>query len=407
MAHEGQIDVQVNGVALDSSAIHFEDSKTYVEVGAYTTLVGETSTYDASSETVTVNGEDFSAEVVNGKPFLHLRSIADATGAEKISWDGHTSTVYVLDLPDNYIQLSPVVAGMGEHWANPEDPTKPILGIYKGKLVFIEHIIPKAAFEAGTSFSDVPFLQGKPSPAIDHVDIEYLANGLPIPGLDGVPLYAPHYYVVSHEEHLMYGMDDHAHHDGEDMAHEFQVESVQVVDATTVKVKFNEKVADHTTNLEHNHFSIEHRAEDGSVKHYHNPSAVSLNVVKQTATLTIDPALHENVDLHLVIKGVKSADGDTLETTEVVNFVDSTIIDIRDFVFDEAEITIKKGTKVTWVNNDTAPHTVTDFDGGFDSGNLMPGDSWSFTFNDLGTFEYFCHHHPEMVAKITVVEEIN
>lgn len=58
---------------------------------------------------------------------------------------------------------------------------------------------------------------------------------------------------------------------------------------------------------------------------------------------------------------------------------------------------------VTWTNDDTAPHTVTATDHSFDSGNLNPGDSWSYTVTKPGTYTYICTYHPWMKGTIIVV----
>jgi plastocyanin len=65
---------------------------------------------------------------------------------------------------------------------------------------------------------------------------------------------------------------------------------------------------------------------------------------------------------------------------------------------------IKPGTTVTWTNEDAMLHTVTAADGSFDSGFLEEGDTWSYTFEDIGEFEYFCLPHPWMKAKVIVEE---
>lgn len=68
-------------------------------------------------------------------------------------------------------------------------------------------------------------------------------------------------------------------------------------------------------------------------------------------------------------------------------------------------LTVTKGTTVTWVNEDPGQmHTVTAVDGSFDSGFFNTGDSWSFTFDEVGEYEYFCLPHPWMRAKVVVVE---
>jgi len=65
---------------------------------------------------------------------------------------------------------------------------------------------------------------------------------------------------------------------------------------------------------------------------------------------------------------------------------------------------ITLGTTVTWTNNDTGMvHTVTAVDGSFDSAILQPGQSFSYTFNDPGDFEYFCSPHPWMRARVSVM----
>lgn len=56
---------------------------------------------------------------------------------------------------------------------------------------------------------------------------------------------------------------------------------------------------------------------------------------------------------------------------------------------------------VTWVNNDIAPHTVTDT-GVFDSGPINRGGSWSYTFTTPGTYNYHCSYHPWMHGTVIV-----
>ena len=62
-----------------------------------------------------------------------------------------------------------------------------------------------------------------------------------------------------------------------------------------------------------------------------------------------------------------------------------------EFVPSELEVT--SGTEVTWTNNGESPHTVTADDGTFNSGNLDPGDSYSFTFEEGDEFPYYCEYH--------------
>jgi nitrite reductase (NO-forming) len=63
---------------------------------------------------------------------------------------------------------------------------------------------------------------------------------------------------------------------------------------------------------------------------------------------------------------------------------------------------VKVGDTVTWTNADETLHTITAVDESFDSGFLALGDSWSYTFDTPGEFEYFCLPHPWMRAKVIV-----
>ncbi|HXF68174.1 MAG TPA: cupredoxin family copper-binding protein [Thermoflexus sp.] len=81
---------------------------------------------------------------------------------------------------------------------------------------------------------------------------------------------------------------------------------------------------------------------------------------------------------------------------------------IQSFAFHPAELEVAVGTTVEWVNQEEAvPHTVTSGSpdqpsGVFDSGRLQPGDSFRFTFNQPGTYEYFCSIHTRMRGRIVV-----
>lgn len=101
-------------------------------------------------------------------------------------------------------------------------------------------------------------------------------------------------------------------------------------------------------------------------------------------------------------------------------------ISIKGFAFTTKALEIVRGTTVTWTNEDPVPHTVTtgvapptfpplpsgasptptpslsSGDGKVNSGRIESTRTFSFTFNEAGTFSYFCGIHPRMVATITV-----
>ena len=76
-------------------------------------------------------------------------------------------------------------------------------------------------------------------------------------------------------------------------------------------------------------------------------------------------------------------------------------VSISNFTFVPASEVVKTGTVVVWTNNDSVVHTV---NGGsiFSSAVLQPGDTFSFTFNQPGTFNYTCSIHPSMKGRIIV-----
>jgi plastocyanin len=80
----------------------------------------------------------------------------------------------------------------------------------------------------------------------------------------------------------------------------------------------------------------------------------------------------------------------------------TTTVSIQDFFFSPANVTVEPGTTVTWVNEGNVPHTVTSDDGQFNSGVLMPGDSYTVVFKGRGTITYHCSIHPSMMGSVTV-----
>jgi plastocyanin len=68
--------------------------------------------------------------------------------------------------------------------------------------------------------------------------------------------------------------------------------------------------------------------------------------------------------------------------------------------FQPGTLTVAKGSTVVFVNNDTAPHTVTARSGGTDSGVIDPGKR--FTLVAAASFDYVCSIHPSMTAKLVV-----
>jgi len=84
-------------------------------------------------------------------------------------------------------------------------------------------------------------------------------------------------------------------------------------------------------------------------------------------------------------------------------------VEIQNFAFVPANLAVTRGTSVTWVNQDSASHTVVSDAFGqtaqgayFRSNSLSKGSVYSFTFADAGTYQYHCGVHPSMRGTVTV-----
>ncbi len=76
---------------------------------------------------------------------------------------------------------------------------------------------------------------------------------------------------------------------------------------------------------------------------------------------------------------------------------------IADFMYDPNPVEVAAGTEISWTNEDSATHTVTgDGDLEFDSGNVAQGESFSMSFDEVGTYAYVCTIHSQMEAEIVV-----
>jgi plastocyanin len=78
-------------------------------------------------------------------------------------------------------------------------------------------------------------------------------------------------------------------------------------------------------------------------------------------------------------------------------------VSIDNFTFTSSNLTVKAGTTVTWTNHDDIPHSIVDKNRKlFRSKVLDTGESFSFTFSNPGSYDYFCGLHPHMTGHIVV-----
>ena len=76
-------------------------------------------------------------------------------------------------------------------------------------------------------------------------------------------------------------------------------------------------------------------------------------------------------------------------------------INVQNFAYTPNPVTVNIGDTVTWTNHDGAVHSTTENNNVWNS-DLNPGNSFSFTFNNPGTYSYFCRFHPGMVGEVKV-----
>lgn len=95
-----------------------------------------------------------------------------------------------------------------------------------------------------------------------------------------------------------------------------------------------------------------------------------------------------------------------LVTLAAPALADTIEVTIAEYKYAPAELKIKAGTTVKWVNNEKrVSHSIL-FTGpdGFESERFFPGEAWERTFDKPGRYPYSCGPHPEMKGLIEVVE---
>ena len=122
------------------------------------------------------------------------------------------------------------------------------------------------------------------------------------------------------------------------------------------------------------------------------PGRTTLAVVDATLSgqaPAFDAAMHESME-----KRQQSRQSLALGPNEV---------GIDNFNFTPQILTVKPGTKVTWINNDDVPHLIVNVQGAFKPSTVLDTDQrFSVTLNKPGTYDYFCSLHPKMQGKIVV-----
>jgi plastocyanin len=96
--------------------------------------------------------------------------------------------------------------------------------------------------------------------------------------------------------------------------------------------------------------------------------------------------------------------GTTAPTTGSAAPVAGDAVNIDNFAFVPATLTVAAGSTVTWTNRDEEPHTVVADDGSFHSPGMGSQATFSYRFATAGTFGYVCSIHPFMHATVVVTQ---
>jgi plastocyanin len=82
--------------------------------------------------------------------------------------------------------------------------------------------------------------------------------------------------------------------------------------------------------------------------------------------------------------------------------VSVTAVNINNFAFVPATLTVHRGDSVTWANHDEEPHTIAAANGSFHSPGMDANATYSYTFNNPGNYDYICGIHPFMHGTVVV-----
>jgi FtsP/CotA-like multicopper oxidase with cupredoxin domain len=155
------------------------------------------------------------------------------------------------------------------------------------------------------------------------------------------------------------------------------------------------------------HCHIEHHMANGmmTVVQYegHKPTGPAAEIYDET--VGVQPAVsHEgHGTTEPAAESLASATAPSTSQTSVADgSVEIAMVDDR---FDPVDVTIPAGTTVVWVNNGADWHNIASSAAGFASDRILPGESFSFTFEEPGVYKYVCRHHglAGMTGTVTVV----
>lgn len=96
---------------------------------------------------------------------------------------------------------------------------------------------------------------------------------------------------------------------------------------------------------------------------------------------------------------------ESIQQTKLEKINGASGVQIDNFSFVPKSLTVEAGTTVTWTNRDDIPHVILSTAKKFSSPVLDTGQTFSFRFQEPGSYPYFCKIHPTMIGTVIVEKE--
>ena len=123
-------------------------------------------------------------------------------------------------------------------------------------------------------------------------------------------------------------------------------------------------------------------------------------------TLTLNIDVSKDLDSKLGELIIEANGGGIIhKVSSTINIVGkgNLVIIIDNFWYYPDKVTVRKGTNVTWINEEQVGHTATSYEGVWNSALLNYKESYTFAFNNVGSYGYYCIPHPQMIGTVTVI----
>ena len=167
--------------------------------------------------------------------------------------------------------------------------------------------------------------------------------------------------------------------------------------ATSTTVTTTSTVADTTTTTA---LTSDYPPEEDEAAPFTSTTSATTSTTQATSTTATSTTLSGTTTTQSTTTTMPVTTTTVPVTTTTVPAAKTVNVSIVSFSFGPSSVTINVGDTIRWTV-DSGTHTTT-ATGVWNSGATSPGGVFSFTFDQAGTYPYFCSIHPNMQATITV-----